>query len=1091
MKKTIQKIKALFIITLGFLLISLSAFTQTQAELSYLSGINNPEETSAKNKSTDAPATDWQSVYEGALNGGNVFNDWIPIAGDWTMTSEGVKRSGQDKHGLLMLRLPVVKGAVRIDFEAKTETQPGDLGLYFGMKDGEFNGAAYFGLGTDEKQATVIRVPGLPPVYTTGAAVVAGQWYKVTVLREGGLLTLQVNGKTVATGNDTRYGYQGPYIGLYCPNEGIFRNVKVQQSTDSGLQRFLSREAALRESGFSNERFSVLELARDAANKQNQRDELRQYEGMDVRIRTTTERQLIYRNLDRVSGWGTIAKTPDGDLISAFTGDREAEDDPYGSICFVRSNNNGRSWTTPVTVADSPLGEQEAGIVALKSGTLLATWRTSAGIEEEITPEQAASLELARGLLLPANIQVRSQSQGAADKNELSREERWKASQASFTPEDREKYIGYWCATSTDGGKTWGSWMRTPVHSPHGPAVLRDGRLLYLGRTEIDGKPVLAAAESTDEGKTWQIVWKQSLHNYELLGINDPHAVQCPDGRIIALFRIAPTGWKRKGGEMALQGYVTNKLYQIESKDNGRTWTTPAITPMWGYPPHLTVLQDGRLLCTYGYRHDYIPLSQKACVSHDGGKTWDVQQEITVRGDTPDRHPGYPSSVETENGWITTVYSQSVAAYQLPGIYRTSWSVPSPPRESKESEKFKVEMADPVLVAAGPLEERRWGFYQFPGYRMSRKGTIVGGYQTADDSYGGGAGYSNTKYASHDGGKTWVPETEEDRKEKGPAFVTKEGIGLNYAGFKTMRPVELGIKPLQLPPSSVFPDAEIYRYADLPSEMRVIRMVRHAPDGTVEEFDAPFEFPDLGMIRFKVGQNSETGLVALDAPVIPAFVRWGNDEICELPDGTLLVIVAGMILPKSGDTAPYMATCLVASTDGGRSWKYRSTIMGSNPEQGWEGTEEASIIRRPNGTLVCIDRNEMRETGSPTLYITRSTDNGHTWEPVERLNDYTALPRMIQLDNGVVACLHGRPGNSLRFSNDPDCRVWSNPYILHPINGLLFTGWMDSTCGYTSLIALGKDRFLVVYSDFYHRDEDWTLHKAIKAREVKVTVKRK
>ena len=235
MKKTIQKIKAIFIITLTFLLFSSSTFTQPQGELSYLWRINYPEEPTPENKSNDAQVKDWQSVYEGTLNGGNIFNEWIPIAGDWTMTSEGMKKSGQNTHGLLMLRLPVVKGAVRVDFEARTETQPGDLGLYFGIKDGEFNGSAFFGLGTDEKQATVIGVPGLPPVYTTSAVVVAGQWYKVTALREGGRLTLKVNGTTVATGDDSRSGYPGPYVGLFCRNEGGFRNVKIQRHTDTDL----------------------------------------------------------------------------------------------------------------------------------------------------------------------------------------------------------------------------------------------------------------------------------------------------------------------------------------------------------------------------------------------------------------------------------------------------------------------------------------------------------------------------------------------------------------------------------------------------------------------------------------------------------------------------------------------------------------------------------------------------------------------------------------------------------------------------------------------------------------------------------------
>ena len=1039
-----------------------------------------------------ASATEWQTVYEGDLTSGSAFNDWIPIVGEWTLTTEGLKKSGKATDGLLMLRVPVVKGALRIEYEARADSQPDDLSLYLGIKDMDFSGAAFFGFGSKGNTTNTLRVPGVPEAQGKGSLVSPGRWHKVTVLREGGKLTLQVDGKTVVIGDDTRSGYPGPYLGLVCRNEGVFRKVKVQRRDDPELRRHLGTDALRRESDVTEDRFSLQNLAKDAVLAAAQRDELR-YSRMDVQVRATTERQPVYRQHEKSSGWGTVAKTSNGDIVAAFTGSREGEDDPYGDIRFTRSSTDGRGWSAPVVVAESPLSDRDAGIVALKSGNLLVTWRTSAGLEALGTFEPSGSLDLARGLLMPANAPVRVDATGKVEASpaELAR---WKARQDEFTPDELKEHVGFWSALSKDGGKTWSARMPTPVHSPHGPAVLRDGRLLYLGRTLIDGKPFLATAESKDEGQSWQIVWKQSLHDDELLGLREPHAVQCPDGKIVAVLRVSPKNWRRRGGEHALHCYISDKIWQIESADDGRTWTRPKITPMWGYPPHLSVLQDGRLLCTYGYRHTFYPFSQKACVSHDGGKTWDVEHEITLRGDTWDAHFGFPSSVALDDGQILSLYSKNEAAGQPASIERTTWLLPPHPVPAKERAKFRVEMADPVLVAIGPLEERRWGFYQFPGYRLSPKGNIVGGYQTADDSYGGGASYSNKKFFSHDGGKTWVPESEDDRREREttPGFVTKDGTHLDYGGFKTLRPAELGLKPLRLPPAWVAPDAEFYRYADLPDEMRVIRMKRRAPGGAAEEVDAPFDFPDLAMVRPKVGQNSETGLVALDAPLTPAHVRWGTQhaETCELPDGTLLTLAGAMMLPKSGDATPYLATCLVASTDGGRTWKYRSTIMGSNPEQRWEGTEEASIVRRPNGTLVCVVRVEGQTAGTTAnLWITRSTDAGRTWERPERLSVHTALPGLIALDNGVVASVQGRPGVALRFSKDPECRDWSNPHVVHPAIGLHYenTGWRDSTCGYTSLIPLGPDRFLVVYSDFYHRDENWTLHKAIKAREIKVT----
>ena len=657
-------------------------------------------------RAAGASATEWQTVYEGDLTSGSAFNDWIPIVGDWTLTPEGLKKSGKATDGLLMLRVPVVKGAVRVEYEAKADSQPDDLSLYLGIRDGDFGGAAFFGFGSRGNTTNTLRIPRVPEPSGKGSLVSPGRWHKVTALREGGKLTLQVDGNTLVVGDDARGGYPGPYLGLFCKNEGVFRKVKVQRRDDPELRQHPSADALRREADFTEERFSLQHFAKEAGLSAAQRDELR-YARMDVHVRATTERQPVYRQHEKSSGWGTVAKTTHRDLAAAFTGSREGEDDPYGDIRFTRSSTDGRSWSAPVVVADSPLSDRDAGIVALKSGNLLVTWRTSAGLEALGTFEPSGSLDLARGLLMPADAPVRIDATGKVEASPA-KLTRWKARQAEFTPDDLKQHVGFWCALSTDGGKTWSARMPTPVHSPHGPAVLRDGRLLYLGRTLIEGKPFLAAAESRDEGQSWQIVWKQSLHDDELLGLREPHAVQCPDGRIVAVFRVSPKNWKRRGGEHTLHCYISDKIWQIESRDDGRTWTRPKITPMWGYPPHLTVLQDGRLLCTYGYRHTFYPFSQKACVSHDGGKTWDIEHEITLRGDTWDAHFGFPTSVALDDGQILSLYSKNEATGQPASIERTTWQVPPPPVPAKERAKFRVEMADPVLVAAGPLEERRW-----------------------------------------------------------------------------------------------------------------------------------------------------------------------------------------------------------------------------------------------------------------------------------------------------------------------------------------------------------------------------------------------
>jgi hypothetical protein len=107
---------------------------------------------------------------------------------------------------------------------------------------------------------------------------------------------------------------------------------------------------------------------------------------------------------------------------------------------------------------------------------------------------------------------------------------------------------------------------------------------------------------------------------------------------------------------------------------------------MWGFPPHLLVLKDGRLLCTYGYRRP--PFGERACSSRDGIH-WSVEDEIVLRDDAVNGDLGYPASVELEPGTILTVYYQPDASERSqrmkppdpnrkkPAIQATMWKLPN------------------------------------------------------------------------------------------------------------------------------------------------------------------------------------------------------------------------------------------------------------------------------------------------------------------------------------------------------------------------------------------------------------------------------
>ena len=147
-----------------------------------------------------------------------------------------------------------------------------------------------------------------------------------------------------------------------------------------------------------------------------------------------------------------------------------------------------------------------------------------------------------------------------------------------------------------------------------------------------------------DDGDTWACLpmapgSEQMSYNETALGVNS-------EGHVIALVRTAESANRKQAGY----------LYQVDSADRGKTWSEPVNTGIWGYPAHLLLLPDGRLLATYGHRR--APMGIRACFSRDGGKSWDVENEIILRADGfgSGGDLGYPITKRLNDGTLATIY---------------------------------------------------------------------------------------------------------------------------------------------------------------------------------------------------------------------------------------------------------------------------------------------------------------------------------------------------------------------------------------------------------------------------------------------------
>lgn len=340
------------------------------------------------------------------------------------------------------------------------------------------------------------------------------------------------------------------------------------------------------------------------------------------------ETKVLCKQEDRYIGWPTIGKTKSGELLAVFSGDRDQHVCPWGIVQMIRSKDNGKTWSEPETVNNTPLDDRDAGIIETKNGTLVVSWFTSLAFDRDHYYKNNPS---------------------------------WKRHADKLGPETRKYWLGNWTRRSTDNGQTWEDPVKQNGTAPHGPIELADGRLLYVGTGNINGEKVNVVEESRDVGKSWQIISTIAIpEDEDIKYYHEPHVAEMPDGKLVAQIRYQPSE-KR-------QSY----LRQSESYDGGKTWTEAYETPMWGYPPHLIVLDNGWLLSVYGVRRK--PYTERACISKDGGKTWDIKNEIILKhamnGDL-----GYPASVQLDDGSILTIYYQIDKKGEKTCLMGTKWKL--------------------------------------------------------------------------------------------------------------------------------------------------------------------------------------------------------------------------------------------------------------------------------------------------------------------------------------------------------------------------------------------------------------------------------
>jgi len=348
-------------------------------------------------------------------------------------------------------------------------------------------------------------------------------------------------------------------------------------------------------------------------------------------------------------GWPTVCCLKNGRLLAAASGGRADHVCPFGRAYCYTSDDGGFTWSKPQILSSGPLDDRDCGLAVAADGSVLLSYFTSIFFTRL--------------------------------KN---RPEAWNEVMRKITLETLEKEHGVWMRRSTDGGRTWSPKYRVPVLNNHGPTPMNDGSLLWVG-AEVGNtvsasfsNSLIRAYRSTDNGLTWQLL--SALPEYPGLRHADwfeLHTAQTAKGLVITQFRNHgdPSG--------------RTATWQIESADGGLTWGKCRPVCL-GYPTHLLRLADGRIVMSYGWRHepcgvrcrigtelpdDYYGAAAERIRELVRGLVeplredyWSEELVLCDDGETVDL--GYPSTAQLPDGTLLTLWYQFRRA---PGIASLRW----------------------------------------------------------------------------------------------------------------------------------------------------------------------------------------------------------------------------------------------------------------------------------------------------------------------------------------------------------------------------------------------------------------------------------
>ncbi|MEQ8555001.1 MAG: sialidase family protein [Cyclobacteriaceae bacterium] len=216
-------------------------------------------------------------------------------------------------------------------------------------------------------------------------------------------------------------------------------------------------------------------------------------------------------------------------------------------------------------------------------------------------------------------------------------------------------FLGGYLVKSEDDGKTW----EGPYYPPSLPIESRndalgrplpaynrgamcegrDGRLFWVVAASMENSTTTSThlLISEDKGLTWEYSCPVAVD--DKVTFNETSILETPNGDLVAFLRT---------------GGFDDQACFARSTDGGKSFQPWEKMGFQGHPFHALKLHDGRVLLTYGYRHE--PYGIRAKILNPECTDISTAPEFIIRDDGGTRDLGYPWSTQLDDDRVLVVY---------------------------------------------------------------------------------------------------------------------------------------------------------------------------------------------------------------------------------------------------------------------------------------------------------------------------------------------------------------------------------------------------------------------------------------------------